>query len=427
MNQSTSSLNNKNHYEVIIVGSGQAGMSMSYHLKKANTSHLVIEKNNEIAYNWKNERWDEFCLVTPNWQCQLPGHHYSGDDPDGFMVKNEIVDYLQSYFDSFKPPVVFNSIVNSITKVDGLFHIETQCGDNKNSYTADQVVLACGSYHQTFILPAAQHMPKSITHIHSRDYKNAESLPEGEVMVVGTGQSGAQIAEDLHLNGKQVHLCVGNAPRVNRRYRGKDVVQWLEDMSYYDTTIDKHPDGANAPHSTNHYVTGRDGGRDLNLRIFAEQGMKLYGQLGEVKHGIASFLNDLEKHLDDADSSAKRITDKIEEYIQFCNIEAPEDNNVHSNYLPKYPSKLDMNTSKVTTVVWATGFKMNYDWVKLPAFDERGLPVEKRGVSNVDGLYFLGLNWMNTWGSGRFFHVGRDAEFLKEKIIEKNKIKDTHL
>jgi len=421
MTQSQDTLTKTTHYDVIIVGSGQAGMSMSYHLKQDNISHLVIEKNNEIAYNWKNERWDEFCLVTPNWQCQLPGHHYQGDDPDGFMIKDEIVDYLQSYFDSFKPPVVFNSVVSSITKIDGIFHVETLSDGVANHYTAEQVVLACGSYHQTFVLPAAQNMPEKITHIHSRDYKNAASLPDGDVMVVGTGQSGAQIAEDLHLQGKQVHLCVGNAPRVNRRYRGKDVVQWLEDMNYYDTTIDQHPDGANAPHSTNHYVTGRDGGRDLNLRIFAEQGMKLYGQLGKVENGQANFLDDLKKHLDNADSSAKRITDKIEEYIQFCHIEAPKDDNIHSDYLPDSPLTLDMNTSKISTVIWATGFRMNFDWVKLPAFDERGLPIEKRGISPVEGLYFLGLNWMNTWGSGRFFHVGRDAGFLKDQITAHKK------
>ncbi|WP_160062715.1 MSMEG_0569 family flavin-dependent oxidoreductase [Psychromonas sp. L1A2] len=409
---------NSTHYSVIVVGSGQAGMSMSYHLKQDNISHLVIEKNSEIAYNWKNERWDEFCLVTPNWQCQLPGHHYQGDDPDGFMVKDEIINYLQSYFDSFKPPVVFNSVVDSITKVDSIFHVTTDCNGIKNHYTADKVVLACGSYHQAFILPSAQNMPEKIKHIHSRDYKNAESLPAGDIMVVGTGQSGAQIAEDIHLQGRNVHLCVGNAPRVNRRYRGKDVVQWLEDMGYYDTTIDKHPDGENAPHSTNHYVTGRDGGRDLNLRIFAEQGMKLYGQLGEVNNGVANFLDDLSKHLTNADDSAKRITDKIEEYIQHNNIEAPADDNIHSTYLPDTPATLDMNTSKISTVIWATGFRMNFDWVKLPAFNDRGLPLEKRGVSPVEGLYFLGLNWMNTWGSGRFFHVGKDAHFIKNEILK---------
>jgi len=236
-------------------------------------------------------------------------------------------------------------------------------------------------------------------------------------MVIGTGQSGCQIAEDLHLNGRQVHLCVGDAPRVNRRYRGKDVVAWLEDMGYYKTTIETHPDGANAPHSTNHYVTGRDGGRDLNLRIFAEQGMKLYGKLNGVDENVASFTDDLKINLDNADNSATRIRESIEKYIQENNIDAPADDNQHSTYLPDSPSQLDLNKSNINSMVWSIGFKMDFDWVKVPVINEHGIPIQKRGVTAETGLYFLGLNWMNTWGSGRFFHVGRDAEYLCEQIM----------
>jgi putative flavoprotein involved in K+ transport len=402
------------HYSVIVIGAGQAGMSMSYCLKQQGIDHLVLEKNNQIANSWRNERWDEFCLVTPNWQCQLPGYPYQGDDPDGFMVKDEIVDYLEGYFNSFKPPVMFGVSVNELSKqAAGGYILKTSAG----SFSAKQVVLACGSYHRATIPALAQAMPDTIAHIHSRDYKNAAQLPEGEVMVVGTGQSGCQIAEDLHLNGRKVHLCVGDAPRVNRRYRGKDVVAWLEEMGYYKTTIDTHPDGANAPHSTNHYVTGRDGGRDLNLRIFAEQGMQLYGRLSNVEDGLAHFDDDLKANLDNADNSAARIRESIEKYIQANNIDAPEDDNTHSTYLPESPSAFDLKRSGITSVVWSIGFKMDFDWVKLPVLTESGIPIQKRGVTSESGLYFLGLNWMNTWGSGRFFHVGRDAEYLCEQVV----------
>ncbi len=403
------------HFDVIVVGSGQAGMSMSYCLQQQGIDHIVLEKNSTIAKNWKEERWEEFCLVTPNWQCQLPGHFYSGDDPNGFMVKDEIVDYLESYFNKVRPPIRFNSPVRSLTKTEQGFEVRT----STHTYTATQVVLACGSYHKTNILPFSQSFPESILQIHSKDYKDEKSLPEGEVMVVGTGQSGCQIAEDLHLSGRKVHLCVGSAPRVNRRYRGRDVVDWLEDMGYYETTIDKHPDGENAPHSTNHYVTGRDGGRDLNLRIFAEQGMNLYGKIRAAQNGILGFEADLKENLDYADAVAKRIRDSIEKYIQSEGINAPEDENEHSDYTPPSPESLNLNTENITSVVWATGFSMDFEWVKIPVFNEKGLPIHKRGITGVDGLYFLGLNWMNTWGSGRFFHVGRDAQFLAEKIASK--------
>lgn len=402
------------HFPVIIVGGGQAGMSMSFCLGKAGIEHLILDKAQEFAHNWQHERWDSFCLVTPNWQCQLPGFPYQGDDPNGFMVKHEIVAYLKAYRDFFNPPIQFNSPVTSLTQKNGVFHINTPT----QYFTADQVVLACGGYHRPNILPFANQIPGHIHQVHSRDYKNAAQLPEGEVMVIGTGQSGCQIAEDLHLEGRKVHLCVGNAPRVNRRYRGKDVVDWLEEMGYYQMTIDEHPEGDNAPHATNHYVTGRDGGRDLNLRIFAEQGMALYGKLKNISNGFIAFEDDLKNNLDYADSVATRIRESIEKYIQEKSIDAPKDDNIHSGYLPEPPLSLDLNTSNINSIVWSTGFKMQFDWLKLPVVDDHGRPLQQRGVTDVNGLYFLGLNWMHTWGSGRFFHVGRDAEYLSEHIAQ---------
>lgn len=405
----------KSHYSVVIIGAGQAGLAMSYWLQKNNIDHLVLEKSNSIAHNWRDERWDNFCLVTPNWQCQLPGYPYRGSDPHGFMVKDQIIEYLLGYYHFLKPPVEFNCPVNKLAKMGNQFQIETP----QKNYTANHVVLACGSYHRPYFLPGAKSIPEHIQQVHSRDYKNHQQLPEGDVLVVGTGQSGCQIAEDLHLEGRQVHLAVGNAPRVNRRYRGKDVVKWLDEMGYYKTTLENHPDGENAPHSTNHYVTGRDGGRDLNLRIFAEQGMKLYGHVDTINAQTISFKNDLYENLDYADSVAERIRESIETHIQKSKIDAPADENIHSSYYPPTEQKFEWNESGIKAVVWATGFKMDFSWVDLPAFDQRGRPAQKRGVSDVNGLYFLGLNWMHTWGSGRFFQVGQDAHYLTEAIKAK--------
>jgi len=420
-----SSASTSKHYPVIVIGAGQAGLSMSYCLKQQGIEHLVLEKSDRVAPAWQQERWDSFCLVTPNWQCQLPGYPYKGDDPNGFMVKDEIIDYLEGYYRFFSPPVLFDTPVTKLERLAGTEGIEGS-GNRfavttpTDHYSCDQVVMACGGYHEPRIPPAARDMPDGIFHLHSRDYKNPEQLPEGEVLVVGSAQSGAQIAEDLHLEGRKVHLCVGTAPRVHRRYRGKDVVNWLDEMNYYETTIDEHPDGANALHATNHYVTGRDGGRDLNLKIFGEQGMKLYGRLKSADGSTLRFHDDVEKNLDHADAVANRIDRAIEDYIQKNNIDAPPDNNIHSDYAPGISTELDLARAGINSVVWATGFHLNYDWVKLPITDDRGAPAQKRGVSAVDGLYFLGLNWMNTWGSGRFYHVGRDAEYLCDRIREKH-------
>jgi putative flavoprotein involved in K+ transport len=403
------------HYTAIVIGAGQAGLAMSYCFKQRGVDHLVLEASGEIANAWRHQRWDSFCLVTPNWQCQLPGYPYQGNDPDGFMVKDEIIEYLENYYASFRSPVVFHAPVTELKRKDGKFHL---CSRDR-SFTCNQVVICCGGYHQPRIPALADQLPPHIKQIHSRDYKNPQQLPDGETMVVGSAQSGSQIAEDLHLAGRQVHLCVGTAPRVNRRYRGKDVVQWLDDMNYYETTINEHPDGANAPHATNHYVTGRDGGRDINFRIFAQQGMKLYGRLDTADHHQLSFHDDLAKNLENADEVAKRIADNIESYIRKNDIGAPADDNLHSDYLPPSITELDLNRTGITSVVWATGFNLDYDWIQLPVTDNSGFPLQERGVSPEEGLYFLGLNWMNTWGSGRFYHVGRDAEYLAQKISHK--------
>ncbi len=403
----------RQHHTAIVIGAGQAGLSMSYCLSQQGIDNIILEKSSQIADNWRNQRWDTFCLVTPNWQCQLPGYPYQGNDPDGFMVKNEIVEYLESYRAFFNPVIFFNSPVISLTKNGDLFTLVTA----DTIYTAKQVIIACGSYHEPRIPELAKKMPAHIAHVHSSFYKNPDQLPPGEVMVVGTGQSGCQIAEDLHLAGRKVHLCVGPAPRVNRRYRGRDVVNWLDDMGYYNTTLETHPDRKNAVHSTNHYVTGRDGGRDLNLRIFAEQGMKLYGVLKDSDGARLFFQDDLKKNLDYADQVAERIVNGIEDYIQKNGIEAPADDNIRSDYLPDIVTEMKLDSSGINAVVWSTGFNMRFEWIHLPVFEANGHPKQKRGVSDVDGLYFIGLNWMHTWGSGRFYQVGRDAEYLSEVVV----------
>lgn len=412
---STTKIAEQKHYSAIVIGAGQAGLSMSYCLAQQGIDNIILEKSSHIADNWRTQRWDTFCLVTPNWQCQLPGFPYQGNDPDGFMVKDEIVEYLESYRAFFNPTIIFNSPVISLTKNGDLFTVITA----QTIFTAEQVIIACGSYHEPRIPAMAKKMPEHIAHVHSNFYKNPEQLPAGEVMVVGTGQSGCQIAEDLHLAGRKVHLCVGPAPRVNRRYRGRDVVNWLDDMGYYNTTLETHPDGKNAIHSTNHYVTGRDGGRDLNLRIFAEQGMKLYGVLKDADLQSLKFKDDLKQNLDYADQVAQRIVDGIEAYIQKNGIVAPPDDNIYSNYLPEIITELSLENTQINSIVWSTGFNMRFEWINLPVFEESGHPKQKRGVTDIAGLYFLGLNWMHTWGSGRFYQVGRDAEYLGEIISEK--------
>lgn len=403
---------NEKYFPVIIIGGGQAGLSVSYLLSIHGIKHLVLERN-QLGWEWRERRWKNFCLVTPNWQCLLPGFPYSGDDPDGFMVKDEIVAYLEEYARIVNPPLIEGVEVTLLRTIDESFELQTSLG----KFLASQIVVATGPYNSPVIPKLSYSFPKSITQIHSCEYKCGSDLPKGEVLVVGTGQSGTQIAEDLHLDNKKVHLCVGRAPRVARRYRGKDVVAWLEQMQYYKKTIDEHPLGQSARENVNHYVTGRDGGHDIDLRQFKLEGMKLYGRLQSVVGSELFFANDLEKNLDYADSVSESIKDLIDDYIMKNNLEAPTEPRYVPVWRPNnYQQRLDLEKSKITSVIWATGFKPNYSWIDLAVFDENEMPIHKRGITKIPGLYFIGLPWLHTWGSARFSGIAQDAEYIVENI-----------
>ncbi|MBZ5762660.1 MULTISPECIES: MSMEG_0569 family flavin-dependent oxidoreductase [Rhizobium] len=401
----TRSLNT--HYSTVVVGGGQAGLSASHYLKKHGIDHVVFEAKT-VAHKWQNERWDAFCLVTPNWQCQLPDHPYDGPDPHGFMVKDEILAYLERFVKKVDAPVLEGTRVTALEKTGDVFRLETSAGN----VTADSVVLATSLYSRPFVPRAAERLPATITQVHTADYRNAAQLPEGAVIVVGSGQSGCQIAEDLHLAGRKVHMVTGNAPRCARFYRGRDVVDWLADIGQYDITI-AHDGMTKKKHDTNHYLTGRDGGRDIDLRKFALEGMSLYGRMTGVSDGKMLFEPNLKANLDNADRVYNGINALIDRHIAEKRIEAPDG----SPYVPLWepdaePGELDLEAEGVTCVIWATGFTPDWSYVGLPFFDGTGYPVQQRGVTGIAGVYVLGLPWLWTWGSGRFLAVGRDAEYV---------------
>ena len=408
-----------NHYPVVIVGGGQAGLSMSYCLKERDLDHIVFEKN-QIANAWRSQRWDSFCLVTPNWQCQLPGYPYKGKEPEGFIKKDEIVAYIENYARSFNPPIKEGVEVLNLRRGDrGIFEVTTSIGD----YTADQVVVAAGAYHQPKIPKISERLPDHILQVHSSKYKNPESLPDGTVLVIGTGQSGCQIAEDLHLAGRKVHLCVGSAPRSPRRYRGKDAVEWLDLMGYYDLSIDQHPQKEKVRSKANHYLTGRDGGREIDLRRFALEGMQLHGRLKNIASNKLEFFNDLKQNLDGADAVSESIKKTIDNFIAKNNLEAPLEPPYQPVWQPAMDiPDLDLAEANITTVIWCTGFQSDFSWIEIPVFDGKGYPCHDRGVTDIKGLYFLGLPWLYTWGSGRFSGVARDATYLADYIMARRKV-----
>jgi putative flavoprotein involved in K+ transport len=404
---------NSTHTSVIVVGGGQAGLSVSYYLKQAGIDHLVLEKNT-VTHTWRTQRWDAFCLVTPNWQCALPGYPYTGDDPHGFMKKDEIIAYLDGFISSVDAPVIEHIEVQRVARnSEGGFSVSTSQGE----FTADQVVVASGGYHTPIVPRMAERLPRSIKQIQSSEYRNPQALPAGAVLVVGSGQSGAQIAEDLHLAGRKVILAVGEAPRCARFYRGRDVVDWLADMKYYDMPVDQHPLREGVRDNTNHYVTGRDGGRDIDLRKFAAEGMELYGRLQDLQDGVLHFAPNLTENLDSADKTFNGINAGIDAYIEKNGIDAPPGSRYEPLWSPaEERATLDLRASAIGSIVWCIGFTPDFSWLDAPIFNGRGYPAHTRGLTPLDGLYFVGLPWLHTWGSGRFSGVARDAAFVVEKI-----------
>lgn len=406
------------HHSVIIVGGGQAGLSLSYYLQERGIDHLLLEKRS-LVHSWRTQRWDSFSLVTPNWQCELPGYPYRGPDPHGFMVKDEINAWLAGFVAHVNPPVLEGVEVLKVKRpsVDAPFEVQTSRGN----FTADQVVVASGGYHKPIVPRLAERLPQSMMQIHSAEYRNPAQLSEGPVLVVGSGQSGSQIAEDLHLAGRKVYLATGDAPRCARFYRGKDVVDWLADMGYYDMPVTQHPLREGVRDNTNHYVTGREGGRDIDLRRFAKEGMELFGLMTELDGDTLRFLPNLKNNLDGADAIYNGINASIDKHIAAKGIAAPPP----SVYTPVWePSgertTLSLKQAGIQSVVWCIGFGPDFAWVDAPVFNGRGDPVHLRGITREDGLYFLGLPWLHTWGSGRFSGVAGDALHLAE-AIEKRK------
>lgn len=408
------------HIPVVIVGGGQAGLSVSWYLGRQDIEHLVVEAKTPV-HAWSDTRWDNFTLVTPNWHCRLPGYPYAGPDPDGFMKRDEVVEWLTGWLDTFSPPLRIHTRVTRLRQArSGGFELTLASEAGVEMVTCDDVVVATGGYPLPVVPPYAPFLDAAVVQLHSEEYRNPQQLPDGAVLVVGTGQSGAQIAEDLHLAGRQVHLAMGKAPRVARFYRGRDCMTWLADMGTYDIGVQEYPGGQAAREKTNHYVTGRDGGRDIDLREFASQGMKLYGLLEDGKDTRLEFAPTLRASLDSADAVYNSICQDIDRHIEREGIDAPPATRYEPVWEPdSEPTSLDLTEAGVTTIIWAIGYRPDYRWIEASVFDGAGRPMQSRGITAVPGLSFIGLPWMYTWGSGRFHGIDRDAAHVAAAIIDR--------
>jgi putative flavoprotein involved in K+ transport len=401
--------------DTVVVGAGQAGLVMSRFLGRAGRDHIVIERRSTLGGGWQ-DRWDGFRLVTPNWTASLPGQPYDGPEPDGFMARDEIVRRVASYAYSIDAPVVLGTEVSRLaTRADGGYVLATSGG----TIRADRVIVATGAYHVPRIPAVAASLPSDITQLHSDTYRTEVSLPPGSVLVVGSGQSGVQIAEELAEAGRRVFLSVGGAPRIPRRYRGRDIFRWLADLAIRGPevgvslpTVDTLPDPS-LRKAANPHLSGHGGGHETNLRQMAANGFTLVGRIEGVNGHTVRLAPDLARNLARADAYfGERMQLMIDQFITLAGIDAPPDDRVPFQFDPPELAELDLRAAGISVVIWATGYRLDYGWIDLPIFDEQGFPRHRRGVTDVPGLFFLGLLWQHTQASATLVGPTLDAPHL---------------
>ena len=394
---------------VVVIGAGQAGLALSHELGHADIDHVIFERY-RVADSWRS-RWKSFCLVTPNWTVQLPGGAYAGDDPHGFMPRDEIVAHLEGYAQSFSAPVKEGVAVSSIEPASDGFLLKTSEGE----ILARAVVVASGAYQKPHRPPGAASLPAGVLAIDAEGYTAPGDLPDGSVLVVGSGQTGCQIAEEVHEAGREVTLSCGRAPWAPRRVDGKDIVAWIVDTPFLEHTVDDLPSPL-ARLGANVQTTGRGGGHDLHYRTLQRDGVRLVGHFAGIQDGSVVFADDLEGSISFGDDRYRDITNLI---VKSCieRGEEPPEFPVPEPFESNGSTRMDL--SGCGAVIFTSGFRPDYaSWIRFPnAFDELGFPRQNGGQSEVvPGLYFMGTHFLRKRKSATFLGVAEDAAIVAEKI-----------
>lgn len=398
--------------DVLVVGAGQAGLAMSGHLAKAGIPHLVLERN-RIAERWRSERWDSLVANGPAWHDRYPGLEFPGFGPEEFVPKEKIADAFVAFAGNNKLPVRTGVEVKSVQKIARRagFRVETSKGEIEANY----VVAATGAFQKP-VIPAIVPADAGVMQMHSTAYRNPKQLPEGAVLVVGAGSSGAQIAEELLIAGRKVYLSVGPHDRPPRRYRGRDNVWWLGVLGLWDALT--------PPEGREHVtiaVSGTDGGKTVDFRNFAARGMVLVGRTESFKAGVMRFAPDLKRNVEQGDANYVSVLRAADEFIARHGLDLPEEPEAHRiGPAPRCMAdpilELDLKQAGITTIIWATGFTTDFSWLPPGALDSAGKPNHRRGISSEPGVYFLGLPWLSRRGSTFIWGVWHDAKFIADQI-----------
>jgi putative flavoprotein involved in K+ transport len=403
--------------DTLVVGAGQAGVAMSEHLSKLGVPHLVLERD-RIAERWRTGRWDSLVANGPAWHDRFPGMEFDDLDPDAFASKDQVADYFEAYARKFNAPIRTGVEVTKVVRNAGRpgFTVET----TKGVIEANRVVVTTGPFQRPVIPPIAPEAGK-VTQIHSAEYRNPAQLPEGGVLVVGAGSSGVQIADELQRAGKQVYLSVGAHDRPPRAYRNRDFCWWLGVLGEWDAEVMR----PGREHVTI-AVSGARGGHTVDFRRLAHQGITLVGLTKAFNDGVVTFESDLADNLARGDENYLSLLNAADAYIARNGLDLPEEPEAR-HMLPDpecvtHPiPELDLAGAGVTSIVWATGYAVDYNWLHVNAFDANGKPKHQRGVSIEPGVYFLGLPWLSRRGSAFIWGVWHDAKHIADHIVTQRK------
>ena len=403
--------------ETLVVGGGQAGIAMSEHLSNNDVPHLVLERD-RIAERWRTGRWDSLVANGPAWHDRFPGMEFSDVHPDAFAPKERVADYFVAYAKMINAPIRCGVEVKRVQRNQGRagFRVETSEG----VIEANSLVAATGPFQRPVIPPLVADTAE-ITQLHSYDYRNPEQLPEGAVLVVGAGSSGGQIADELLRAGRPVYLSVGPHDRPPRAYRGRDFVWWLGVLGKWDAEA-MEPGTEHVTIS----VSGAYGGQTVDFRRLAAEGMTLVGLTRSCQDGVMHFAPDLAQNIAQGDANYLSVLDEADAFISRNGLDLPEEPEARD--IAADPScvtdpilELNLAQAGVTSIVWATGFAVDYSWLQVGAFDEAGKPKHQRGISAEPGVYFLGLPWQSHRGSSFIWGVWHDAKFIADHIATQRK------
>ncbi len=394
----------------VVIGAGQAGLAASYQLTQRGREHVMLERG-RVGETWRSQRWDDFVLNTPNWALKLPGFEYQGPSPDGFAPLAEVIAYLEDYARAYDAPVRDGVDVTHVRCSGSRYLVETSGG----AVDADSVIVAAGAYQRPTPAPFADRVPTEVFQLHTSEYRRPEQLPPGGVLVVGSGQSGCQIAEELLAAGRAVYLSVGRCPWLPRRYRGRELVHWLIETGLADDTVEGLPSPA-ARLTCNPPVSGNNGGHDCNPRWLARHGAILLGRVDDIEEGVVQLGDGLEESVANGDEFVANFKRRVDEYVEATRLDvpAPEPDEPDAPIRPR--SELDLRGEGVDTILWANGFRPDHSWIEGVQTDEQGWPVHERGVSPLPGLFFVGLHWLSKRKSSLFLGVGEDAAHVVDQL-----------